>query len=284
MNCLILGGDRRYYQIIENFINRGYNVDIVGYKKEFEKAQLLDYSELQISKYDVIIFPVSGVGDNFLVKAEQNFKIEPNILNMAKKDCLIFSGINTLCLEEIKKLSGRNITYLMQDRKVICDNVIPTVEGIVADLILNTDITLDKSKIMVIGYGNVGSYLVNVLKKLNANLVVSVIEKCDKSSLEKQAIASVYSYDKMAMQMFLQSVDMVVNTVPTLVLNKQYIDSLKHDCYVLDIASKPHGIDKNYLDQKQIKNKIYLGIPADIAPKTSGNILSKKINSIIGGK
>lgn len=283
MNCLILGGDERYYQIINNFVNKGYNVDIVGYKKNFEKVHSLNYNELKISEYDIIIFPINGVGDNFLIKAEQNFNIKPDILNTAKNDCLIFSGINTPCLEQIKILSKKNINFLMQDKEVISENVIPTVEGIVADLILNTDITLDNSKIMVIGYGNVGSYLVDILKKLKANLVVSIIRQNDKKNLEKQSIASIYSYDILAMQMFLSHVDMIVNTVPTLVLDKKYIDFLKEDCYVLDIASKPYGIDKNYLDKKQIKNKIYSGIPADIAPKTSGNILLKKINSIIGG-
>jgi len=66
-------------------------------------------------------------------------------------------------------------------------------------------------------------------------------------------------------------------------LDKNYIDNINNNAYVLDVSSRPHGIDKEALIKKDINFKIYLGIPSKIAPKTSGLILSKKINHIIGG-
>ena len=60
------------------------------------------------------------------------------------------------------------------------------------------------------------------------------------------------------------------------------IKYINRDAYVLDVASHPHGVDHEVLDEFFIKNKLYLGIPGKIAPKTSGNILSKKISSVMG--
>ena len=283
MNCVILGGDKRYYEIINNFLNKGYNVDIVGYKNIIKNTHQIDINDLIIEKYDVIIFPISGVTNNFIIKAEENFKVSPNILNNAKDDSLIFSGINTPCLEIIKFNSKKNITFLMKDKEIIEKNAIPTVEGIIGDLIKNTNITIKDSNIMVIGYGNIGKYLVEILKHLGSNITVSIIEKKDKNILDKYKIKNVFSNDFEKMCNVLTNQNIIINTVPSLVINKNYIDYLNNECYVLDVSSYPHGIDKEYLDYKNIKNKIYMGIPSDIAPKTSGIILSKKIDSIIGG-
>ena len=283
MNCLILGGDKRYYEIIRDFKNKNYNVDMVGYINEFAGTNSINYEDINIKKYDLILFPISGVGNDFIIKGEKNFKVEANLLKDVKENCLIFSGIKTSCLEEMMNHCKKNINFLMNDESVIKENSIITVEGIISDIITNTDITINKSNVLVIGYGNIGSYLTKVLNDLKALVSVSVILDKDKNSLDKLKINSVYSDDISSMCKVISESDININTVPSLVLNEYYINHMKSNCYVLDIASYPHGIDQEALNNKNIKNKIYLGIPSIVAPKTAGKILSKKIDSVVGG-
>ncbi len=283
MNCLILGGDKRYYEIINNFVSKGYNVDLVGYKTDLEKTNIVDISSININEYDIVLFPMNGVKKDFLISAEQPFNISNSILNNVKDSCVIFSGIMTPCLEQIKNNSHREINIFMKDEKVINENVIPTVEGMIADLVKNTDITINDSNIIVIGYGHIGKYLVKILNYLGADVTTSIIEENDKKVLDGLGIKNIFSNNKDEMKKNLKKADIVVNTVPNLVLNREYIDCLQNDSYVLDVSSYPHGVDKEYLDFKKINNHIYLGIPSDIASKTSGKILVKKIDSIIGG-
>lgn len=283
MNCLILGGDKRYYEIIRDFKNKNYNVDMVGYINEFAGTSSINYDDINIKKYDLILFPISGVGNDFIIKGEKKFKVEADLLKDVKENCLIFSGIKTNCLEEMMKYCKKNINFLMNDESVIKENSIITVEGIISDIITNTDITINKSKVLVIGYGNIGSYLTKVLNDLKALVSVSVILDKDKNSLDKLNINSVYSNDISSMCKVISESDIIINTVPSLVLNEYYINYMKSNCYVLDIASYPHGIDQEALNNRNIKNKIYLGIPSIVAPKTAGKILSKKIDSVVGG-
>ena len=283
MNCLILGGDKRYYEIIRDFKNKNYNVDMVGYINEFAGTSSINYEDINIKKYDLILFPISGVGNDFIIKGEKNFKVEADLLKDVKENCLIFSGIKTNCLEEMMKYCKKNINFLMNDESIIKENSIITVEGIISDIITNTDITINKSKVLVIGYGNIGSYLTKVLNDLKALVSVSVILDKDKNLLDKLKINSVYSNDISSMRKVISESDIIINTVPSLVLNEYYINYMKSNCYVLDIASYPHGIDQDALNNKNIKNKIYLGIPSIVAPKTAGKILSKKIDSVVGG-
>ena len=283
MNTLIIGDDRRYSIIINNFIEKNYNIDLLGFKDEIIGTNKIYLDDIDISKYDIIIFPVSGVLNDFKIKSKEDIKLSIHFLENSKDDVLIFSGINTDCLDKMLAYSNKCATFLMKDKEVIKENVIPTIEGILADIIINTDITIRNSNIMVIGYGNIGKELVKILRYLNANVTVSIELDKDKEMLDFLSIPNVYSSDIDKMISKISKQDIIINTAPSLVLDNKYINYYKSDVYILDIASYPYGIDKEILDKNNIKNKIYSSIPNEVAYKTSGIILTKKINSYLGG-
>lgn len=283
MNVLVLGGDKRYLEIIKDFVKKDYHVDLVGYQNKIPKTNILDIKNIDVSFYDIILFPVSGVKENYIISGEFDFKIDPDFLNKSHDKALIFSGIKTPTLNEILKNSNKDAIILMQDNTVINENVIPTVEGIIADIINHTDITLKGANILVIGYGHIAKYLVEILNTLGANTIVSIKEKEDEQILSNKEIPNILSNNRNLMSEVLKNSDIIVNTAPTLVLDKNYVNYIKDDAYVLDVASYPHGIDEEALIENQIHYKIYLGIPSKVAPKTSGLILTKKINTLIGG-
>ena len=95
-------------------------------------------------------------------------------------------------------------------------------------------------------------------------------------------ISNFYSYNREDLINGIKGVDVIINTVPSTVIGDNLIKFINPDAYVLDVASHPHGIDQEVLAEYFIKSKLYLGIPGKIAPKTSGNILSKKISSVMG--
>ncbi len=248
MEVLVLGGDMRYIEVIE-YLSCRYNVSIVGYKNTFinNLVKNLDINDVDISKYDVVILPINGVMDKNLINCRFNnnpIKLPRDFFVDSKDNVMIFSGIPTPNLDNMLEISNRDCIYMMKDKDVISENAVPTVEGIIADVINNTDKTLADSRVLVFGYGNIGSLLVKYLEMLGA--------------------------------------DVIVNTVPKPVISNNLIKFINPDCYVLDVASHPHGIDQEVLAEYFIKSKLYLGIPGKIAPKTSGNILSKKISSVMG--
>ena len=171
---------------------------------------------------------------------------------------------------------------MMKDKEVVSSNAIPTVEGIIADVIVNTDSTIHDTNFLVFGYGNIGQVLVKYLRLLGANVTVSIIEYKDKEILDSVGIDSFYSNNVSDLVKSIGSVDVIINTVPSCVIDNSLIKYINRECYVLDIASHPHGINREVLDEFFIKNKLYLGIPGKVAPKTSGKILCKKINDVMG--
>jgi dipicolinate synthase subunit A len=286
MNVLVLGGDLRYLEVIENLSVRN-NVDVVGYRNTYinDRVNCINIDDVCISKYDSIIFPVNGVMDNNLINCRFNntsIKLNDDFLVGCKNNCLIFSGIPTSNLNKLLDNASMDCVYLMKDKEVVNSNSIPTVEGIIADIVLNTEITVNESNILVFGYGNIGKVLVKYLKMLGANVTVSIIEPADKKVLDNMGIDCFYSSDTNSLVKEIGSNDIIINTVPNTVIDNSLIKYINRDSYILDIASHPHGVDREVLDEFFIKNKLYLGIPGKVAPKTSGKILSKKINQVMG--
>lgn len=286
MEVLVLGGDMRYIEVIEKLSSK-YNVSIVGYKNTFinNLVKNLDISDVDVSKYDVILLPINGVMDKNLISCRFNnnpIKLPRDFFVGSKDSVLIFSGIPTPNLDYMLEVSNRSCVYMMKDKDVIRENAVPTVEGIIADVINNTDKTLTDSSVLVFGYGNIGTLLVKYLEMLGASVSVSIIKESDKELLDSMGISNFYSYNREDLISGIKGVDVIINTVPSTVISDNLIRFINPDAYVLDVASHPHGIDQEVLAEYFIKSKLYLGIPGKIAPKTSGKILSKKISKVMG--
>jgi hypothetical protein len=90
MKILFLGGDERQLAIINDLYLR-YEVDVVGYEKIKldDRINKIDLHDLDISLYDVIIFPVSGLQNGYSLKAsysEKDLRICPTLLANTKRE------------------------------------------------------------------------------------------------------------------------------------------------------------------------------------------------------
>jgi dipicolinate synthase subunit A len=289
MKILFLGGDKRQLEVIKSLYNKGNVIHLVGYSNtDFEECIIKkNMNDLKMIEYDVILFPISGVKSDLSVAADfddNKITLPADLLINTKDDVVILTGIMTSELKAMLNMAQRQAVILMDDSEIKKENSIPTVEGIIADLVYNTDYTINGANILVLGYGNVGSLLVSKLQCLGANVTVGVINKEDFDLLKENNIQGFYTNNADLMKNIIKENDIIVNTVPNILLSKEYLELVRKESYILDVASHPHGIDFKAADELCLKNKLFLGIPSIVAPKTAGMILVKKINSILGGE
>lgn len=275
MKILFIGGDKRSLEMIKELQNNERKVDIIGFN--LLELDTLNINDVKIVEYDVIIFPVDGLKDDDTVTCLFNqTNLNLSTIDFRIKDnCIVFSGIKTRRLEELFK---NKYVKLMDFNDVSVENSIPTVEGIIAHIIQNTDYTINGATITILGYGRVGKILVDRLIKLGAYIKVGVIEEEDYIQLFSKNIKPFYTNN---MKEEIATSDIIINTVPKLLLNKTHLDEIKNDTYIIDISSIPYGVDFDYAKSKNINVVLLQGIPGKIAPKTAGNILAKKIKTII---
>ena len=79
---------------------------------------------------------------------------------------------------------------------------------------------------------------------------------------------------------YLCGYDLVVNTVPVRVLDAERLADLRPGCLVIDLASKPGGVDFEAAVRQGVRAIWALSLPGKVAPVTSGKIIRDTIYNI----
>lgn len=259
-SILICGGDKRQKYMYEYMRGNGLDVSTFG----------LFYGDLEnledIGNFDVIVFPVPVTRDGVYLNSERVVKLE-DIFKFISKTQIVMGGMYDGIIDYFKC------------EKVQMKNALPTAEGAIQVAMQNTDITIKGSKCGVFGYGRIGKVLADVLKKLGADVTVFARKEKD------LALADVFGYnvENIYFKSNLSDFDIIFNTVPETVLDSNALGMTKKDVLLIELASKPYGIDLEAAEKLGRKCIVASGLPGKVAPKTAGKILYDVIMDILGG-
>lgn len=90
MNILFLGGDKRYSIMMRNLEHK-YNIYQVGFKNTNTNIHDVCLENLDLSVFDVILFPISGINDNYEIKTENRYAdITYSYIQKTKRKCKNF--------------------------------------------------------------------------------------------------------------------------------------------------------------------------------------------------
>jgi dipicolinate synthase subunit A len=75
--------------------------------------------------------------------------------------------------------------------------------------------------------------------------------------------------------------DILINTIPLLIVSASVISKLPAHTLIIDLASKPGGTDFRYAEKRGIKALLAPGLPGIVAPKTAGQILANVLAQLL---
>ena len=79
----------------------------------------------------------------------------------------------------------------------------------------------------------------------------------------------------------LEGRDLILNTVPALILDREALGKVDPGCMVIDLASKPGGVDFEAAEELGVKTVWALGLPGKAAPVTAGLAIRDAIYNIL---
>ena len=79
----------------------------------------------------------------------------------------------------------------------------------------------------------------------------------------------------------LKQFDVIINTVPHMILSEEKLKYVKKDCLLIDLASNPGGIDKKAVKEQKLKFVWALSLPGKVAPTTSAEFIKETIYNIL---
>lgn len=263
----MIGGDLRNRYLKDLFEKNGYEVVTYGLE-EIKDARLSDVFE----KSEYIVAGTPFTRDNRSIEApfsKEEILIEDVVKNVSGRKILFAGSINHEIKELLRNSNIEHYDFLDDERTTVL-NIIPTVEGAVELAIRKTDYTLFGSNILVIGYGRIGKYLSKILRSLGAEVTVSARKEADLTWIELDGNKMI-SYEDFATK--LNDFDIVFNTVPYLIVKEKEIKLLKKSCRIIDLASKPGGIDFECAEKYGIDAELALGLPGKTAPKSAAGYM-----------
>lgn len=274
----IIGGDLRIKKLAEMLAKDGIKVYTYGLDAQENVIQCNSIKEL-VQSADIIIGPVPFCSNGRTINAT-------------------FSNEEILLTDFVKELNGKtfiagaireNVYELLKDKDVeIIDilkreelsvlNAISTAEGAIQIAMEQTDITLTGSNILVLGFGRIGKVLSKMLAGIGANVY------CEARKPQDLAWIQAFGYTPIDLKNLdenLNKFDVIINTIPSVVLDSNNLDKIKQDCLIIDLASNPGGVDREEVKKKNIKFVWALSLPGKVAPVTSAKYIKETVYNIL---
>lgn len=275
----IIGGDRRSYELALLLKEKGHLVNLFGFN-ELENENTDQFLSDAINGVDIVIAPVPLIRDGKNINAPYNvedIRIEGVFINMSKEQILIGGAISENLMNIANEYKINTLDILKREEMAVL-NAIPTAEGGIQIALEEMPITLHNSNAMVLGFGRIGKILSKMLRGIGSNVYVVVRKYSDVSWIQAYGYTPIYIEN---LDENLWKMDVIFNTIPRIILNNELLNKIKDETLIIDLASKPGGLDHSKVKDIKIKVIHALGLPGKVAPKSSAGFMLETIYNII---
>lgn len=283
MNVSVIGGDSRIVELVKLLANDKNELCLFGLGqcdelKEFKQASNLDEA-LQKAEIVITSIPLSKNGKCINTAFTEKTILVEDFFDKAKNKKIFTGNITEEIRKCIKKENNNEIIDVLKYEELTVMNVIPTAEGAIQIAMERSKITLHDSNCLVLGFGRIGKILAKMLQGLGANVY------CEARKQHDLAWIKAYGYNEIHLNDLnkkLGEFDFIFNTIPHLILDKTNLGLVKKDCILIDLASKPGGIDFDEANRLGLQNEWALALPGKVAPKTAARYIYEMILTILG--
>ena len=271
---MVIGGDTRQQYLYKSLKKRGLVVE----KCFLEGTEGNRQAQLDLlSQGDLVILPVPTTKDKNSLYAPQfaGPVLLSEIFGAIKPGAVVFTGGP---VAQVASHPDLQLVDLLEDEPLVLKNALATAEAALSILIAQTDITLHKSRVLLLGYGRIAQFLARYLQALGALVTVAARNPTARA---KAVADNCTAMDFTELDPYLLHYEIIVNTVPALVLDKQRLLKVDRDCYLLDLASNPGGIDFNAAKTLQLQTNHALALPGKYSPKSAAAYIEQKVLAYI---
>ena len=284
MKFAIIGGDLRIVKLAEMLAKEENEVYVYGLEKaidlkDFKNIKQCDTIKKAIQDVEIVIGPIpfSSNGNTINMPFSGNEVTIREMMHFLNAKVLIAGGI-TPDVYGMANDEYIEIIDIMKREELAVLNTIATAEGTIQLAIENTNKILHGSEVLILGFGRIGKVLARKLAGLSAKVTCA--------SRKDEDLAWIQAYGHKATNINtigsnLNKFDIIINTVPHIILTEERLKQVKKDCLLIDLASNPGGIDKKTVKDQNLKFVWALSLPGKVAPTTSAEFIKDTIYNIV---
>lgn len=275
-NIAIIGGDLRIVKLASMLKKENYSVKTYALEKAHELVDTKTNSLKECVKdADIVLgpLPLSSSGEFVNTPfSEEKVQIEELINEIGGKTFIAGS----IKQEVYEMAEEKDITVLdiIKREELAVLNAISTAEGAIQIAINETPKNLHGNNVLVLGFGRIGKVLSKMLDGIGAKVA------CEARKTTDLAWIKAYGYEPInliELKENLNRFDIIINTIPYVVLDKDMLGQVKEDALIIDLASAPGGVDKQAVKELGIKFNWALSLPGKVSPVTSAEFMKETL-------
>ena len=284
MKFAIIGGDLRIIKLAEMLSKEDNEIYVYGLEKAEDlrdnpNIKQCDTIKKAIQNVEIVIGPIpfSSNGNTINMPFSDKEVTIREMMHVINAKVFIAGGITP----EVYGMANDEyieIIDIMKREELAVLNTIATAEGTIQIAIENTNKILHGSEVLVLGFGRIGKVLARKLAGLSAKVT------CAARKDEDLAWIQAYGHKATNINTIgenLNQYDIIINTVPHMILTEKRLKYVKNNCLLIDLASNPGGIDKKAVKDNKLKFVWALSLPGKVAPITSAEFIKDTIYNIV---
>ena len=280
----VVGGDLRTIKLAKILAKEGNMVYTYGLEKaeELKEIKNIIFCEKLIEAVkmvQVVIGPIPFSSDGININmpfSDGKLSIREFMHNLNAK--ILIAGTIAPDVYELANDEYIEIVDIMKREELAVLNTIATAEGAIEIAIANTNKILHGSNVLVLGFGRIGKVLARKLAGLSTKVT------CAARKEEDLAWIKAYGHKGININQIdknLSEFDVIINTVPQMILTAEKLGYVKQECLLIDLASNPGGIDKKVAKEKGLQLIWALALPGKVAHTTTAEFIKDTIYNIL---
>lgn len=278
----VIGGDLRIVKLVEMLTKDDFEITTYALEKaEFlKKINITEAENLKeaVNDCEIVIGPIPLSSNNVEINtpfSDEKITLEELANNIEGKKFIAGSIKQDL----YKYLNNKNVDIidLLNREELTVLNTISTAEGAIQIAMEETTRTIHGSNVLVLGFGRVGKILANMLNGIGANVYCEARKNVDLAWIKAYGYIPIHLNE---LDEYLDKVDIIINTIPQIILDKNRLEKVRKECILIDLASNPGGIDRNESKKRGIKTIWALSLPGKVAPLTSAEFIKETLYNI----
>lgn len=270
MKFTILGGDLRSVYLVRRLLRDGHRVGTYGLElAELPKDCCCGSLQEALADTDCVILPIPTAEGTLLRTPYGCAPIELEALSRTLPCHVpVFGGGRC----------GIDMIDLLTIESMAIGNAGLTAQCALRLIMEHSPAALTGSRVLILGAGRIGKLLGLKLQALGAAVTVTARRDDDKAWC---AALGLMSGDTRDLAPLLPNSNIIINTVPALVLRSHDLDLLPQDALLMELASKPGGFDPAAAEARGIPVVMGRGLPGKYAPKGAADIIADTIYHVL---
>ena len=281
-NFWVVGGDQRQVWLARLLAEDGHTVHTyaLDLPPDAGGGPVARSSLERIDRADYVVLPLPVAGEGLTLHAPLAPAAPPlaQVLDRLTPGQVLCGGRVGPAVQALAGARGLTIHDYFAREELAVANAVPTAEGAIQLAMEELPITLHGARALIIGFGRLGRALAPRLAGLGARVSVAARKYADLAWAESFGWGVEHTGQLAG---WLCGYDLVINTVPARVLGEAELAELKRDCLVIDLASKPGGVDFDAAARLGVRAVWALSLPGKVAPVTAGRSVRSAIYNIL---